>query len=74
MNVNTNLCNMVDKETDDGRNMNFYSDLLRKCVKAILNKEEQNGIQSLFKAGGTSFGTLQKGVEDFVLITFLIIR
>ncbi len=74
VNVNTNLCNMVDKETDDGRNMNFYSDLLRKCVKAILNKEEQSGIQSLFKAGGTSFGTLQKGVEDFVLITFLIIR
>ena len=72
--VDSDLCGMVDKETDDGRDMGYYSGLLRNCVKSILNKEELSGIQSLFKSGGTCLGNMQKGVEDFVLITFLIIR
>lgn len=68
------LCDAVNAETREGRDMQAYSALLQKCVGAILNKQEEAGIRSLFSTGGTSMGAISKGMEDFSLITFLIIK
>lgn len=69
------LCERVSKETDDYHKMNFYSDLLKKAISAILETEEEKEILSLFKSGGTSTGDSKfKGIEDFKLISFLIVK
>jgi hypothetical protein len=48
---------------------------LQKSISSILKTEEEKDILSLFKAGGTT--ALQskiKGIEDFKLISFVVIK
>ena len=69
------VCKEISSETDDYHEMNKYSSLLKKSIGTILQKEDEKEILSLFKSGGTT--ALQekfKGVEDFKLISFLIVR
>jgi len=69
------LCEKVAKETDDYHDMVSYSNLLRKSIGTILETEEEKEILSLFKTGGTTVMKDKfKGVEDFKLISFLIIK
>ena len=52
-----------------------YSDLLHGSIGSILNKEEEGSVKSLFKAGGTlGVDERFKGVEDFKLVAFLIVK
>lgn len=70
-----NLCNELSVETNDFKQMDKYSNLLGKAIGTILKTEEEKDIFSLFKAGGTT--VLQsniKGIEDFQLISFFIIK
>ena len=69
------LCAEVNKETDDGRKMERYSSLLHCAVKSIAEVKEESDIQSLFSEGETT-ALLDdiKGLDDFELISFLIIR
>ncbi len=70
-----NLAAELANETDDYRNMTLYSDLLKKSISSILETEEEKDILSLFKAGGTSaLSNKFKGLEDFKLISFLIVK
>lgn len=69
------LCHIIKEETDDYGEMTHYSDLLKKSISTILQKEEEKEVLSLFKSGGTT--ALQdkiKGIEDFKLVSFLIVR
>ncbi len=69
------LCRAFNKETKDGRAMQRYSDLLQSAIASIVQAKEENEIDSLFKSGGTT--ALQssiKGLDDFELICFLVIR
>lgn len=69
------VCKEISSETDDYHEMNKYSSLLKKSIGTILQKEDEKEILSLFKSGGTT--ALQekfKGIEDFKLISFLIVR
>ena len=69
------LCAIINRETADGRQMSHYSDMLAKAVDSIIFVKEESDIDSLFSMGETS--ALQgdaKGLDDFELITFLIIR
>ncbi|XZF14953.1 helicase-related protein [Chitinophagaceae bacterium MMS25-I14] len=69
------ICNEFSRETNDYRNMTSYSSLLQKSIASILNVEEEKDVISLFKAGGTTaLGDRIKGVEDFTLISFVVIR
>ncbi|HLU87765.1 MAG TPA: DEAD/DEAH box helicase, partial [Taishania sp.] len=69
------LCEQVSKETDDYHQMDVYSDLMKKSIQSILETEEEKEILSLFKTGGTTVLTNKfKGIEDFKLETFLIIK
>lgn len=69
------LCAAVNRETADGRKMQQYSDLLAKAVESIITIKEEKDIDSLFTVGETTalYGDV-KGLDDFELITFLIIR
>jgi hypothetical protein len=55
--------------------MQKYSDLLSDTICSIIEVKEENDIDSLFHRGGTSVLTSKiKGVDDFELIAFLIIK
>ena len=69
------LCNQLNKETDDYHDMAFYSDLLKQSISSVLSKEVEKDVKSLFTSGGTTALTEKlKGVEDFKLVSFLIVR
>jgi len=69
------VCQKLSAETDDYHQMGFYSDLLKKSIGTILKKDEESEVLSLFQPGGTAaLGEKIKGIEDFKLISFLIIR
>ena len=71
----TELCKNLSAETDEYHKMDAYSLLLKKSIQSILHTEEEKEIISLFKAGGTSTTKDKfKGIEDFKLVSFLIIR
>lgn len=70
-----NLCEQVSRETDEYHQMDFYSDLMKKSIQSILETEEEKEVLSLFRAGGTfALNEKFKGIEDFKLISFLIIK
>ena len=69
------LCAAINRETADGRKMQHYSTLLAKAIESIITIKEESDIDSLFSVGETTVlrGDVQ-GLDDFELITFLIIR
>lgn len=69
------LCRGLSEETDEYHKMDAYSELLKQSISSILRTEEEKEVHSLFRSGGTT--TLRekfKGIEDFKLISFLIVR
>lgn len=70
-----NLCALLSKETCDGRHMEHYSELLQKAIDSMVRIKEESDIDSLFSLGETTALTNEiKGLDDFELITFLIIK
>ena len=69
------LCRQVNRETQNGRKMSHYSDLLGKAVASIVEQKEQSNIDSLFSFGETTalVGDI-RGLDDFELICFLIVK
>jgi hypothetical protein len=66
---------LFNDETDDGKNMSKYSALLNKSIEAVLNVKEESEVDSLFTAGGTTaLMNNIKGLEDFELLTFVVIK
>ncbi len=61
-------------ETEDGKNMKAYSNLLNQSIDSIINIKEQTDIDSLFRKGGTTMLKNDiKGLEDFELIAFMVV-
>ena len=69
------LCRQVNRETQNGRKMGHYSDLLGKAVASIVEQKEESDIDSLFSFGETTalVGDI-RGLDDFELICFLIVK
>lgn len=66
--------NMFNEETNDGKNMKKYSELLSTSIDSIINLKEESDIDSLFRSGGTTILKNDiKGLEDFELVTFMVI-
>lgn len=69
------LVEEFNQETSDGRKMGHYSDLLERSIENLIGRKEDIGVASLFSKGGT---TMQKnlfdGINDFELITFLVLK
>ena len=69
------LCKSFNLETDDGKNMEKYSKLLSIAIKSIIDVKEESIIDSLFKSGGTALLSENfRGIQDFELITFIVVR
>ena len=69
------LCTVFNKETDDGRNMSQMSELLSMAIDSIIDTKAESDIDSLFGSGGTSALISDiKGLEDFELICFLVVK
>lgn len=65
---------LFNNETKDGKDMVKYSKLLNESISSIINIKEQNDIDSLFRSGGTSMlNNNIKGLDDFELITFMVV-
>ena len=66
--------NIFNEFTNDGRDMKVYSELLSQSIESIINIKEENDIDSLFRSGGTTMLKNDiKGLEDFELITFMVV-
>ena len=66
---------VFNEETKDGRKMKPYSDLLEAAIQNLVGKVEEAGVASLFSKGGTALSKQAvSGLEDFELISFLVIK
>lgn len=69
------LVKQFNKETKNGNDMSKYTDLLEKAVFDIKGVVQQKGIQSLFQMGqATLFENIVSGLNDFELISFLVVK
>ena len=69
------VCQLFNAATDDGREMTHYSDLLNQAICSMIDVKEDKDIDSLFSGTQTTalVDTIA-GLDDFELITFLIIQ
>lgn len=69
------LYKAFNKETRDGRNMKHFSEILGKAIASIIEVKGQSEIDSFLSGGQTSFLSNNiKGLDDFELICFLVIK
>ncbi|MCP5453082.1 MAG: DEAD/DEAH box helicase family protein [Spirochaetaceae bacterium] len=71
----TEVCRIFNAQTDEGRNMKLYSELLGKAIRSMIEVKEEKDVDSLFSGGKTSAltGTIS-GLNDFELISFLVVQ
>lgn len=71
----TEVCRIFNERTNDGRDMDRYSDLLSQAIRSMIEVKEEKDIDSLFSGGQTTALTHTiKGLDDFELIGFLVIE
>lgn len=69
------LCKQFNKETRDGKNMRHYSDLLQSAIESIITVKEESDIDYFLNGvQGNLFSNEIRGLDDFELITFLVIK
>ncbi|SHK09665.1 helicase-related protein [Hespellia stercorisuis] len=69
------LYKIFNKETRDGRNMNEFSNLLGDAISSIIEVKEESDISAFLNGGQVSFLSREiKGLDDFELICFLVVR
>lgn len=69
------LCQKFNEETNDGKDMQELSNLLRETIHSIIDSKEESDIDSLFTVGGTSaLISVVSGLDDFELISFLVVK
>ena len=68
------LVSIFNEETNNGKAMKLYSDLLGKAIQSIIQVKTERDVNSLFSGGGTSaLENKISGLNDFELIDFLIV-
>lgn len=69
------LCKDFNSFTKDGKDMSFYSQLLTETISSIINVKEESDIDSFLDGfQGSLFSGEIKGINDFELIDFLVIK
>ena len=69
------LCDAFNDETDDGRKMGHYSELLGDAIASIIEAKDESDMESFI--GGRKMSFLSEtigGLDDFELISFLVVR
>ncbi|WP_330130783.1 helicase-related protein [Shewanella xiamenensis] len=68
-------CQFFNKQTNDGRDMQPYSELLGMAIRSMIEVKAEKDLDSLFNVGKTTALTNTiAGLDDFELITFLVIQ
>ncbi|MPW35520.1 helicase-related protein [Vibrio sp. B1Z05] len=71
----TLACTNFNRDTKDGREMSFYSELLDQAIGSIVEVKQASDINSLFSGKHTSaLANEIKGLEDFELINFIVVK
>lgn len=70
------LVKQFNKETKGAKDMSKYSKLLMQAVSNIIGKKQDDGIAAMFTLGetGLSSDSNLSGLDDFELISFLVIK
>ncbi|MDE6753068.1 MAG: hypothetical protein K2J82_00475 [Muribaculaceae bacterium] len=69
------LCRRFNAETRDGQRMGTYSRLLGDAISSLIKVKEASDLFSFLDGdSGSLFGNEVKGLDDFELICFLMIR
>ena len=69
------LYKAFNKETRDGRNMGEISELLGEAISSIIEVKKESDISAFLTGGQISFLSKEiKGIDDFELICFLVVR
>ena len=69
------LCRKFNGETRDGSHMGTYSKLLGDAISFIVKVKEQTDLFSFLDGDtGSLFGNEIRGLDDFELICFLVVR
>ncbi len=72
--VDEDATGQINDRTRNGSEMAQFQQLLAVAVDSIAGKSEEKGVQSLFTRGGTVLtATSSQGIEDFAVVTYLII-
>lgn len=73
--INIQQLKEFNEETNYCDDMSIYTNMLEKSVYDIKGIEEEKGVQSMFSFGASSLSNNQiKGLNDFELISFLVIK
>lgn len=71
----TDVCSDFNKATNDGRSMGVYSRLLEDAIASIINVKDADDVDSFLSGEEISFfDNSIKGLDDFELICFLVVR
>jgi hypothetical protein len=66
---------VFNRVTEDGKKMENYSALLNSSIESILNVKDERDVDSLFSSGGTTALINNiKGLEDFELLAFVVVK
>lgn len=69
------LCRRFNEETQDGRDMAAYSDLLSEAIDSIIHVKEESDMDAFMRGNQMSFlSNVISGLEDFELICFLVVK
>lgn len=61
-----------NRQTQSGKNMRHYQDLLERAVVAIVGEQQEQGVKSLFQRGGIRLtGDSDRRVDDFEVVAFV---
>lgn len=69
------VCRLFNQQTDEGRDMRAYSNLLGTVIRSMIEVKEEKDLDSLFTGGKTTalLNTIS-GLDDFELIAFLVVQ
>ena len=63
-----------NRETSNAKDMSKFTNFLEKTVENIVGKEEEKGFDSLFSFDETILNNSVQNMDDFELISFLVIK
>ena len=72
--IDENIFKEFYKETNNIKDMSFYSNLLTKSIQSIQGKEVEQAKQTIFDFTGYDNAFSNETTEDFELISFLVIK
>lgn len=68
------LCSKFNSETRDGQHMDKYSKLLGDAITSLIEVKDQSDLGAFLDGEADPFSNKIKGLDDFELICFLIIK